>query len=97
VKLNEKIISDTAKYISLMFLNSCEDNPFKDVLIGFVYGIKKIEVGLVELGLITQEDIELINSSMTKAASEEFETDFNKELIKRLKKVLEEENVDNQE
>lgn len=94
--LSEYNISKLSDSFIATFLSACLDSKkiaFLDICLAFVYASEKMMTCLVELGILTKEQVGAIKESLSEAAEQSMASKPTQELIKILKSFSEVEDV----
>jgi len=92
--LNEYNISKMSDSFVATFLSACfqaEKIPFMDICLGFVHSSKKILRYMIELNMLTTEQVKVIDESLSKAIENDVNNIENQKLIKILRAISEKE------
>jgi hypothetical protein len=95
--LNEYNISKMSDSFVATFLSAClqaKKVPFMDICLGFVHASKKILRYMVELNMLTKEQVEVIDRSLSEAIECDISNVENQKLIKILKALTDKEEED---
>jgi len=88
--LNEYNISKTSDSFIATFLSAClqaKKVPFMDICLGFVHASKKILRYMIELDMLTVEQVKVIDDSLSLAIENEVTNEESQKLIKILSAI----------